>query len=634
SQISLDGEVAFQFGDAAAAAASRAHLEASSSPSRRETKMKLSPPTSGDQRLIQHKSGGNHNDARHVLLNGVPIVSLVIDGQERLCLAQISNTLLKQFSYNEIHNRRVALGITCVQCTPVQLEILRRAGAMPISSRRCGMITKREAERLCKSFLCENEPPKLPEDFAFDIYHECAWGSRGSFIPVRYNSSRAKCIRCSFCNLFFSPNKFIFHSHRLPCSKYVQPDAANFNSWRRHIRLSDTSNDDVNFAWEDVKAMFNGGSRKRAMSPSVSNVSHNMQAAMNKRSRCSSSAVIGAPSGSSRQRHHHQSDNPSNVATTPLTATPVTLTQRIDKTGPYLPMIPFPTRTYGTPCFQPATSGIPSDFLWNKSSLAANATYPHNLSSLIWGAANHGSILSPSLLQKPNLANPWSTTYCAAENLPFVDLRSTINMYSGNRHCHPEVGKSAFKPVHRSACGDCDGDGVPNDTEENKAEESSDSDIEVNETSDDDRNNNNNNNNGIVANSTDGRQSDPRRNSTPGDEIEIGVEDVAKKPETSDDVVQVLPDYDIEIKTNENVDVEDQRNQFRRSSSRETESLDQLCIKHHKNEDIGLQMKVVRESFLQKLEEERATRLAVQQKLREAHEALHKVSCDSTCNCK
>lgn len=50
-----------------------------------------------------------------VLLYGVPIVSLFIESQERLCLAQISNTLLKQFSYNEIHNRRVALGITCVQ---------------------------------------------------------------------------------------------------------------------------------------------------------------------------------------------------------------------------------------------------------------------------------------------------------------------------------------------------------------------------------------------------------------------------------------------------------------------------------------------------------------------------------------
>lgn len=103
-----------------------------------------------------------------VRLHNVPIVCLHIDGKERLCLAQISNTLLKDYSYNEIHNRRVALGITCVQCTPVQLEVLRRAGAMPISSRRCGMITKREAERLVKSFLDDVTPPKLPDNFSFE----------------------------------------------------------------------------------------------------------------------------------------------------------------------------------------------------------------------------------------------------------------------------------------------------------------------------------------------------------------------------------------------------------------------------------------------------------------------------------
>ncbi|KAL0968867.1 hypothetical protein UPYG_G00272940 [Umbra pygmaea] len=206
------------------------------------------------------------NQVSETALYGIPIVCLVIDGQERLCLAQISNTLLKNYSYNEIHNRRVALGITCVQCTPVQLEILRRAGAMPISSRRCGMITKREAERLCKSFLGAHNPPKLPENFSFDVSHECAWGSRGNFIPARYNSSRAKCIKCSYCNMYFSPNKFIFHSHRTPESKYTQPDAANFNSWRRHLKLTDKgSPEDVAHAWEDVKAMFNGGSRKRTL---------------------------------------------------------------------------------------------------------------------------------------------------------------------------------------------------------------------------------------------------------------------------------------------------------------------------------------------------------------------------------
>ncbi|XP_028306291.1 SKI family transcriptional corepressor 1 homolog-B isoform X2 [Gouania willdenowi] len=230
-----------------------------------------SPPISSKPELSYPTTNLKPNQVGETVLYGIPIVSLVIDGQERLCLAQISNTLLKNYSYNEIHNRRVALGITCVQCTPVQLEILRRAGAMPISSRRCGMITKREAERLCKSFLGAHSPPKLPENFAFDVSHECAWGSRGSFIPARYNSSRAKCIKCTYCNMYFSPNKFIFHSHRTPESKYTQPDAANFNSWRRHLKLTDKgSAEDVLHAWEDVKAMFNGGSRKRTLPGSVS----------------------------------------------------------------------------------------------------------------------------------------------------------------------------------------------------------------------------------------------------------------------------------------------------------------------------------------------------------------------------
>lgn len=107
---------------------------------------------------------------------------------------------------------------------------------------------------------------RLPEDFAFSVHHECAWGCRGAFLPARYNSSRAKCIKCAYCGLFFSPNKFIFHSHRIgPSDKYVQPDAANFNSWRRHMKLSGNPPDEVVHAWEDVKAMFNGGTRKRLL---------------------------------------------------------------------------------------------------------------------------------------------------------------------------------------------------------------------------------------------------------------------------------------------------------------------------------------------------------------------------------
>ena len=93
-------------------------------------------------------------------------------------------------------------------------------------------------------------------------------------MPARYNSSRAKCIKCRLCGVFFSPNKvrqpdstqpsviqkslslfkFVFHAHRVgDADRYVQPDAANFNSWRRHIRLLGEPPDEIVFAWEDVK---------------------------------------------------------------------------------------------------------------------------------------------------------------------------------------------------------------------------------------------------------------------------------------------------------------------------------------------------------------------------------------------
>ncbi|XP_072310466.1 SKI family transcriptional corepressor 2 [Eucyclogobius newberryi] len=286
------------------------------------------------------------NQVGQVILYGVPIVSLVIDNNERLCLAQISNTLLKNYSYNEIHNRRVALGITCVQCTPVQLEILRRAGAMPISSRRCGMITKREAERLCKSFLGENAPPKLPDNFAFDVSHECAWGCRGNFIPARYNSSRAKCIKCSLCNMYFSPNKFIFHSHRTPESKYMQPDAANFNSWRRHLKLSEKHPpEELIFAWEDVKAMFNGGSRKRALPPSA----HHSMGSVKSLPASVMPHMMGADLAQKRARYDDDEDMDSD-----------SLSPR--KTSRSYPVIPVPSKSFGMLQKFPPTSLFPSPY--------------------------------------------------------------------------------------------------------------------------------------------------------------------------------------------------------------------------------------------------------------------------------
>ncbi|KAM9861369.1 SKI family transcriptional corepressor 1a [Aulostomus maculatus] len=334
-----------------------------------------SPGSKHDAQSLSGPGSLKPNQVSETSLYGVPIVSLVIDGKERLCLAQISNTLLKNYSYNEIHNRRVALGITCVQCTPVQLELLRRAGAMPISSRRCGMITKREAERLCKSFLGAHSPPKLPENFAFDVSHDCAWGCRGSFIPARYNSSRAKCIKCSFCNMYFSPNKFIFHSHRTPESKYLQPDAANFNSWRRHLKLTEKkTSDDVNHAWEDVKAMFNGGSRKRTLPMSGSGMSSPLKSQAS-----SSLAQTSSPEIPHKTLRCEEEQGNNNLSLAGGTRT--------------YPVIPVPSKNFGIlqkippPLFPHHPYGFPGYGLCHKKTDGVSEASKGNVPGVFWPGA-------------------------------------------------------------------------------------------------------------------------------------------------------------------------------------------------------------------------------------------------------
>ncbi|XP_040360536.2 SKI family transcriptional corepressor 1 homolog-B, partial [Ixodes scapularis] len=392
----------------------------------------------GGSSLAAPPTSGGPNEVRTVLLYSVPIVALVIEGQERLSLAQISNTLLKDYSYNEIHNRRVALGITCVQCTPVQLELLRRAGAMPVSSRRCGMITKREAERLCKSFLTDTPPPKLPENFAFDVAHQCAWGCRGNFVPARYNSSRAKCIKCAYCALFFSPNKFIFHSHRLPDSKYVQPDAANFNSWRRHIKLNGTPPEDVSYAWEDVKAMFNGGSRRRVA------VSSSSSSSASKRPRMSGGGGAGA--------QDRDAATTAAASSKPSAAPPYFPVLPLSSSAPMPALFPPPLFCLAGKPLSPNTGLRPStfgDYVWMGAKQSLSLPSPYAAAGVLWPPTPSHRLLPP-----PPDPGPYSSPLSedpAGALLPPPPPPSTLALglvtAGAGQAMGPVSYTSAFRPV-------------------------------------------------------------------------------------------------------------------------------------------------------------------------------------------
>ncbi|CAG2175781.1 unnamed protein product, partial [Oppiella nova] len=295
---------------------------------------------------------------------------------------------------------------------------------------------------------------------------------RGEFTPSRYNSSRAKCIKCVYCGLFFSPNKFIFHSHRLPDSKYIQPDAANFNSWRRHIKLVGNPEppDEVSFAWEDVKAMFNGGSRKRAMAAGLS--SHS-------RSNGSNQEYL-------KRQSMNSSSPESNHSLTPNTTMSDSLSPKSTGSAAptYFPLIPLPNKCYSLPSsapftanpsmqtspMKPLSSSHASDFrqsfaefMWIGSGKPPALHIPYSCllwprppgSSLEFGApdANRPKLFGNSdtnalvfSQQQQQRDHLWSHEQGVHEN-------RDSNNNSTPSHAHHSSHTSAFKPVAKTVVG-------------------------------------------------------------------------------------------------------------------------------------------------------------------------------------
>ncbi|TKS69578.1 SKI family transcriptional corepressor 1 -like protein-B [Collichthys lucidus] len=642
-----------------------------------------SPNSKQDAQSFSSPSSLKPNQVSETSLYGVPIVCLVIDGKERLCLAQISNTLLKNYSYNEIHNRRVALGITCVQCTPVQLELLRRAGAMPISSRRCGMITKREAERLCKSFLGAHSPPKLPENFAFDVSHECAWGCRGSFIPARYNSSRAKCIKCSFCNMYFSPNKFIFHSHRTTESKYLQPDAANFNSWRRHLKLTDKKSEDINHAWEDVKAMFNGGSRKRTLPMSGSGMSSSMKSQASSSLAQSSSPEI--PHKTLRC-DEEQGNNNLGLAGGPRT----------------YPVIPVPSKSFGMlqkippPLFPHHPYGFPSYGLCQKKSDGVPDANKTNVSGVFWPGAKDTlypafPMFWPTAGGLPMPPYPGSPPKHPPE-LPGV-RQGELDLSDQSDRCANTPKDTNHHPHHPQdsgeRCSSSQSSSTRND-EDKSGDETSQRKISyisafrpvVKDAETIAKLYGNRESYGVrsgylspdfISESSSYRSISPDRDSVVDDDDDPDVDVESNRGQDENDLIQISPggdrhdspipdrilgvwlnnvlrccfcaadgalriDISVHERDLENMAKEELQKQLveqvelRKKLEREFQHLkdnfqDQMKRELSYREEMVQQLQIVRDTLCSELDQERKARYAIQQKLKEAHDALHHFSC-------
>lgn len=230
------------------------------------------------------------------VLEGETISCFVVGGEKRLCLPQILNSVLRDFSLQQINAVCDELHIYCSRCTADQLEILKVMGILPFSAPSCGLITKTDAERLCNALLYGGAyPPRCKKEFAaaaavsssaapplelelteksFKVYHECFGKCKGLLVPELYSSPAAACIQCLDCRLMYPPHKFVIHSHKSLENRTCHWgfDSAN---WRAYILLSQDYAGKEEKArlgqrLDEVKEKFDYGHRYKRKAPRVS----------------------------------------------------------------------------------------------------------------------------------------------------------------------------------------------------------------------------------------------------------------------------------------------------------------------------------------------------------------------------
>lgn len=216
SQSSLGGPAAFS---------ARSGPE-SSSPAGGMAPLPSPPLLGGGPLLVPCDSS---TELTHSLLEGESISCFAVGGEKRLCLPQVLNSVLRDFSLQQINAVCDELYVYCSRCDAEQLHILKVLGILPFNAPSCGLITLTDAQRLCNALLRPGaslpaDPSgKLPvqgllkeSEASFQVEHQCLGKCQGLFVPQFYTQPEAPCIQCVECQLLFSPQKFVMHSHKSP----------------------------------------------------------------------------------------------------------------------------------------------------------------------------------------------------------------------------------------------------------------------------------------------------------------------------------------------------------------------------------------------------------------------------------
>ncbi|XP_065090775.1 uncharacterized protein Snoo [Ochlerotatus camptorhynchus] len=148
------------------------------------------------------------------ILEGKKIGCFLLGGEMRLCLPQIFNNILMDFSVEQINRSIQELMIYLYNCTDQQLQEFKRVNIIPDTAKTCGLITRTNAERLCSYMLHQADDTRnIKGATTFRVYHRCFGKCEGIFTPALYSFKEPACIECCECLGMFSPQKFVCHQH-------------------------------------------------------------------------------------------------------------------------------------------------------------------------------------------------------------------------------------------------------------------------------------------------------------------------------------------------------------------------------------------------------------------------------------
>lgn len=203
------------------------------------------------------------SERTETILEGESISCFIVGGEKRLCLPQVLNSVLRDFSLPQINHECDLLQIYCSRCTPEQLNVLKNGGILPSGAASSGLITKTDAERLCSALLYGQDVTPIRAKKGsptFTVFHKCFGKCKGVCFPELYTSKIAKCIECTECRGGFSPQQFVCHIHKHFSENRTVHWGFDSSNWREYLKIGKDQQDQEQCKkyLDELKEQFDG----------------------------------------------------------------------------------------------------------------------------------------------------------------------------------------------------------------------------------------------------------------------------------------------------------------------------------------------------------------------------------------